>query len=240
MTKAEIIWVRSLVDRKARRESGLFVAEGGKLVGDLLAAGMRARRIFATEDFPNSEHVTSKEMERISFLRTPTPLLALIEIPTWELSVADLKGDLVLALDGVQDPGNLGTIVRTADWLGIRDILCSPDSADCFNPKVVQATMGALTNVRLHYGPLEQWAEAFERVYGTFLEGENLYEAPLSPTGLIVMGSEGRGISESVARRVTDKLFIPPHGRPASESLNVATATAGVCSEFRRRGLTEH
>lgn len=232
MTKAEITFIRSLGERKARIESGLFVAEGRKLVGDLLAAGMRARTIYSTEDFPDASPISPKEMERISFLKTPSPLLALFEIPARELVFGE---ELVLALDGVQDPGNLGTIVRTADWMGIRTILCSPDCADCFAPKVVQATMGALARVGVHYGSLVEWMPAFERVWGTFMEGESIYRAQLAGSGLIVMGSEGRGISPEVAAQIAERLTIPACGTPAGESLNVAIATAIVCGEFRRR-----
>lgn len=239
MTKNEITFVRSLSERRARQQEGLFVAEGRKLVGDLLAAGMRAHSLYYTDDGEGmpalAQRITAREMERISSLKTPAPLLALFEIPVRELSLPRLKGELVLALDGVQDPGNLGTIVRTADWLGIPVLLCSPDCADCFAPKVVQATMGALARVQVHYGALTEWLPAFDQVYGTFLEGTPLYDAPLSPSGAIVMGSEGRGISAQVAALVSDKLYIPPVGTPAGESLNVATATAIVAAEFRRR-----
>ena len=141
----------------------------------------------------------------------------------------------------MQNPGNVGTIIRLADWFGIRDILCSEGTADCFNPKVVQATMGAILRVRVHYTPLAPLlAEAAAGgipVYGTFLEGENIYTEELSPTGIVVMGNEGRGVTEAVARSVTRKLFIPPWpaGRRGSESLNVAMATGIVCAEFRRQ-----
>ncbi len=242
MTKNEISLIRSLTDRRAREETGLFIAEGRKLAGDLLAGGMRIRKLYYTQGDPlpgvDCEPVSSREIGRLSRLRTPSSLVALVELPGYQLSLPALKDDLVLALDGVQDPGNLGTIVRTADWMGIGDLLCSVDSADCWGPKVVQATMGALARVRVHYGPLEEWLPVVgSPVYGTFLEGEPIYDAPLSKAGVIVMGSEGRGISPAVARAVTHKLFIPPYGRPASESLNVATATAIVCSEFRRRSI---
>ena len=151
--------------------------------------------------------------------------------------------DLILALDGVQDPGNMGTILRIADWFGIREVVCSEHTADCFNPKVVQATMGAIARVRVHYLPLTEWlaqaVQAGVSVYGTFLDGETIYDAPLTTGGIVVMGSEGKGVSAQVAALVTHRLYIPsfPAGVPTSESLNVATATAIVCSEFRRRCL---
>lgn len=185
-----------------------------------------------------AEQISPKEMERVSHLKTPTDCLALVEIPHRRFDPAALGGQLTLALDGVQNPGNMGTIIRLTDWFGIRNIVCSADSADCWNPKVVQATMGAITRVAVHYGDLgAMLAEAAMPVYGTFLEGENIYGAHLSPGGIVVLGSEGRGISPEVASLVTRKLFIPPYPahNSAPESLNVAIAAAIVCSEFRRR-----
>ncbi|WP_289065908.1 RNA methyltransferase [uncultured Alistipes sp.] len=244
MTKAEIQLVRALADKRGRTEHGLFVAEGEKLVSELRASHLRIRKIFALEgvfEGPEVETVSPREMERLSLLKTANNSLALVEIPRHDLGTVHADEELVLALDEVQNPGNLGTIVRLADWFGITDIVCSENSADCFNPKVVQATMGAILRVRVHYTNLPQFlSEAAKRgteIYGTFLEGENLYDTPLTPTGIIVMGNEGRGVTEATARTVTRKLFIPPYpaDRRGSESLNVAMATGVVCAEFRRR-----
>ena len=244
MTKAEIQLVRSLADKRGRAEHGLFLAEGEKLIGELRASHLRVRRIYALEGIFAGEEVETvapRDMERLSQLKTPSNSLALVEIPHYRLKTADLRGQLTLALDEVQNPGNVGTIIRLADWFGIRDILCSEGTADCFNPKVVQATMGAILRVRVHYTPLAPLlAEAAAGgipVYGTFLEGENIYAGELSPTGIVVMGNEGRGVTEAVARSVTRKLFIPPWpaDRRGSESLNVAMATGIVCAEFRRQ-----
>ena len=244
MTKAEIQLVRALADKRGRAEHGLFLAEGEKLIGELRASHLRVRRIYALEGIFAGEEVevvTPRDMERLSQLKTPSNSLALVEIPHYRLKTADLRGQLTLALDEVQNPGNVGTIIRLADWFGIRDILCSEGTADCFNPKVVQATMGAILRVRVHYTPLAPLlAEAAAGgipVYGTFLEGENIYAGELSPTGIVVMGNEGRGVTEAVARSVTRKLFIPPWpaDRRGSESLNVAMATGIVCAEFRRQ-----
>ena len=227
MTKAEIQLVRALADKRGRTEHGLFVAEGEKLIGELRASHLRVRKIFALEgvfDGPEVETVAPRDMERLSLLKT--------------------AGNS-LALDDVQNPGNLGTIIRLADWFGITDIVCSPGSADCFNPKVVQATMGAILRVRVHYTELAACLSAAAAqgipVYGTFLEGENIYGSELTPEGIVVMGNEGRGVTEAVARTVTRKLFIPPWpaDRRGSESLNVAMATGIVCSEFRRRTHSE-
>ena len=246
MTRSEIQLVRSLSDKRGRSEHGLFVAEGAKLIGELRRSDLRIRRIFATEGLfegPEVECVTEKEMERLSLLKTPSNSLALVEIPRYRLDAAHVGQRLTLALDDVQNPGNLGTIIRLADWFGIGEILCSPATADCFNPKVVQATMGAILRVRVHYVELAPLlAQAAARgvpVYGTFLEGENLYDTQLGRGGIIVMGNEGRGVRPDVAQAVTRKPFIPPFPaeRRASESLNVAMATGIVCAEFRRRGI---
>lgn len=264
LTKAEIQMVRSLGDKRGRQDAGLFVAEGAKLVTELLAgtvsaSGLRLRRVFCTEEgmqqihsatrLPNSacnqllETVSRKEMERISFLKTPSEFLALVEIPRWRKPALTKGAGLLLALDGVQDPGNMGTILRIADWFGIRDVVCSEHTAACFNPKVVQATMGAIARVRVHYLSLVEWLsdvlKAGLPIYGTFLDGETIYNVPLAAEGVIVMGSEGKGVSAQVAELVTNRLYIPsfPVGVDTSESLNVATATAIVCSEFRRRCL---
>lgn len=238
LTKAQIKLVRSLNDKTAREAEGLFVAEGEKLVGELLASDVTVREVFRV-----GENVSREEMTRLSFLRTPTPVLAVAEIPVFKSSGGVPRG-LCLALDEVQDPGNVGTILRLADWFGVREVFCSPGTADCWSPKVVQATMGAILRVRVCYGPLEPVLDTARRaglpVYGTFLKGENIYGCDLAPDrGIVVMGNEGRGISAGVAAAVSHKLYIPPfppEAGPTSESLNVATATAIVLSEFRRRG----
>ena len=244
MTKADIQLVRALADKRGRTEHGLFVAEGEKLIGELRTSHLGVRKIFALEGLfsgPEVEVVGTKEMERLSLLKTASNSLALVEIPHYGLDMRALAGRLTLALDDVQNPGNLGTIIRLADWFGIADIVCSEASADCFNPKVVQATMGAILRVKVHYTALEPYlAQARERnipVYGTFLEGENIYSTPLTPGGIVLMGNEGQGIAPAAARHVSHKLFIPPYpaDRNGSESLNVAIATAVVCAEFRRQ-----
>ena len=248
LTKAEITLIKGLSDKKNRDETGLFVAEGTKLVGELLESGLTVAGVYglpeALAGLPDAKGVVGvspKEMERISHLKTPSKVLALVEIPHHAFDLRAAAQNLMLALDDIQDPGNLGTIVRLADWFGITDILCSPATADAFNPKVVQATMGAVARVRLHYTELATALEHAGKqgipVYGTFLEGERIYNAPLSPAGIIVMGNEGKGISPEIEKRIDRKLFIPPYpeGAPTSESLNVAIATAVACAEFRRR-----
>ena len=240
ITRAEILDIKALATKQGREEQGAFIAEGEKLVDEIRHSSLRIRRILQTRPiFTDGEPVSEKEMERISQLKTANSVLAVVEKPTHKLSVVQPNKSLVLALDRVQNPGNLGTIIRLADWFGISDIVCSEDCADCFNPKVVQATMGAILRVRVHYTNLPQWlaAQRDTKVYGTFLEGENIYNAQLDKSGIIVMGNEGQGISDEVAKCVSHKLLIPPYpaDRCGSESLNVAVATAVICSEFRRR-----
>lgn len=244
MTKAEIQLVRSLADKRARSQTGLFVAEGEKLIGELRASHFEVHKIFATEGVfagPEVEIVARRDMERLSLLKTPSNSLALIEIPSYKLDAKALSCHLTIALDDVQNPGNVGTIIRLADWFGISDIVCSHNTADCFNPKVVQATMGAILRVKVHYTDLgsylRQTAELGCPIYGTFLEGQNIYQTNLSPAGVVVMGNEGRGVTPATESVVSRRLFIPPYPaeRQGSESLNVAMAAGIVLSEFRRR-----
>lgn len=234
MTKAEISSIRTLHSKDGRAEHGLFICEGVKLVDEIRHSSLVVRKLYSTQERGGCERITTTEMSRMSALKTPTEILALVEIPRHQVKEQGLN----LVLDGVQDPGNMGTIIRIADWFGIRDIYCSKSSADCFNPKVVQATMGAISRVRVHYTDLVRLLEANTvPIYGTFLEGANIYDSELQSEGYIVMGSEGRGVSAEVAALVNRKLFIPPFATADStvESLNVAVATAIVCSEFRRR-----
>ncbi len=232
ITKAEIKQLRSLAEKSTRTAEGLFVAEGNKLVGEIADSPLHIEQLWEV-----GRNLSAAEMARISQLKTPSDCLAVVRIPRYPASPPD-QG-LLLALDGVQDPGNVGTIIRLADWFGVSDIFLSPDSADCWGPKVVQATMGALTRVRLHPDADLPSLLAATRlpVFGTFLEGDPIYNHPLATNGWIVLGNEGHGISPAVASLVAQKLFIPPYpaDSPTSESLNVATAAAIVLSEFRRR-----
>lgn len=237
LTKNQIKLVRSLELKKSRKREGLFVAEGPKVVGDLRRAGYRLHSLFATREQAGAQLVTEEELRRLSFLQHPQEMLAIFEIPQ-DSSSSILHSPLALALDGVQDPGNVGTIIRIADWFGIQTIYCSPDTADVYNPKVVQATMGSLAHVRIVYCDLvELLSKCGCPVYGTLLDGEDIYTQPLSSDGIIVMGNEGNGISPEVRQLVTNKLLIPNFNKNSktAESLNVAIATAITCSEFRRR-----
>ena len=244
ISKNQIKLIRSLELKKNRRRENLFVAEGPKVVSDLLQAGYVPHSIFSTVERPDAQLITEEELRRISFLQHPQEVLALFHIPEQpsdiihQTSAIRRPSSLALALDGVQDPGNVGTIIRIADWFGIDTIYCSPDTADVYNPKVVQATMGSLAHVHIIYCDLlELFAHCQCPVYGTLLDGKNIYEQPLSADGIIVMGNEGNGISEAVRQRITHRLFIPNYhtGDHTAESLNVAIATAITCAEFKRR-----
>jgi TrmH family RNA methyltransferase len=239
LSKNQLKLVRSLELKKNRKKEGLFVAEGPKVVGDLLRAGYRARLVFSTTERPDAIQITDDELRKLSFLQHPQEVLAVFEIPQSQQLTANSQ-KLSIALDGIQDPGNLGTIIRIADWFGITTIYCSEDTADVYNPKVVQATMGSLAHINIVYTDLEALLRQYDGpIYGTLLDGQNIYQQELSSEGIIVMGNEGNGISPAIRQLVTHKLLIPNYN-PSSEtaeSLNVAIATAITCAEFRRRGM---
>ncbi len=251
ISKAKIKYVRSLELKKYRKAEGVFVAEGPKVVGDLLE-NMPARMVVATEGWldnkslaPETEviAVTEEELRKVSFLQHPQEVLAVFDQPQ-QKSDGNIAGGLSLALDGVQDPGNLGTIIRIADWFGIENIYCSEDTADVYNPKVVQATMGSIARVKVTYRDLGKMIDSLPAdfpVYGTMLDGDDIYRQPLTHNGLIVMGYEGKGISPAITAKINRKLLIPnyPEGRQTADSLNVAIATAITCSEFRRYGTRD-
>ena len=239
-------WVRSLAMKKYRQREGVFVAEGRKLVADLTAAGFECVwKAEVGQDDGQGGLITEDDLRRISQVETPQGILAVFRQPQTSPDFSAPEHELCLALDDVQNPGNLGTIVRLADWFGIEHIFCSQGCADLYNPKTVQATMGALAHVQVHEVDLPDFLETLRQkenipVYGTFLDGDDLYQTELgnADCGVIVMGNEGNGISNAVEKWVSHRLLIPnyPLGRPTTESLNVAVATAIVCAEFRRRG----
>ena len=247
LSKNKIKYIHSLELKKNRKEEQAFVAEGHKLVGDLLGH-FPCRLLVATRAWldrnPDVEameiiEVNQEELTRASLLKTPQEVLAVFEQPEYSIQLEVVERSLCLALDDVQDPGNLGTIIRLADWFGIEHIFCSLGTVDVYNPKTVQATMGALARVKLHYVDLPSIIASMPSVpiYGTFLDGNNIYAETLSANGLIIMGNEGKGVSPEVAKLVNKRLYVPnyPSERVTSESLNVAVATAVVCAEFRRR-----
>lgn len=248
ISKSKIKLITSLNQKKFRDETKLFIAEGTKLVVDLFTTFQCKTLVGTTvwlEENPNFEadeiiEVTALELQKISNQKSPQGVLAVFAKPDYEFSYPDIANQLSLALDDVQDPGNLGTIIRVADWFGIRNVFCSEFTADAYNPKTIQATMGALSRVKVHSVDLSQFlgmcADKMP-VYGTFMDGENIYSKQLSAHGVIVMGNEGKGISPEIEKYISDRLFIPnfPVGEATSESLNVSIATALVCGEFRRR-----
>lgn len=251
LSKNKIKYIHSLELKKNRKTEKAFLAEGHKLVGDLLEH-FHCRLLAATDKwFINNKElqlndvdetliVNEEELSRASLLKTPQQVLAVFDQPEYPTDPSVIGHSLCLALDDIQDPGNLGTIIRLADWFGIEDVFCSPQTADIYNPKAMQATMGGIAHVRIHYTPLSDLIRNLETdipVYGTFLDGENMYGEKLSKNGLIVMGNEGNGISPEVGSLINRQLYIPnyPTGRETSESLNVAIATAVVCAEFRRQ-----
>ena len=255
ISKNKIKYLKSLEMKKHRQAKSVFVAEGPKIVGDLLNAGFEPTYLVVVEcsDFASRlqnfdvnevqiDFVTADDLRKVSSLEAPQQVLAVLKQPVWQLDSNIASKELCLALDEVQNPGNLGTIIRLAAWFGIEHLFCSKGCADVYNSKTVQATMGGLAHVKVHYVDLVEMIGNMPNgtpVYGTFLDGENLYGRQLEQRGLIVMGNEGRGVSKEVENLVTEKLFIPnyPAERESTESLNVAIATAIVCAEFRRRAL---
>lgn len=239
--------IADLDKARERRNTGQFMAQGTKAVMDTL--GHFALRCLVATDAWLAEHplpgvdpslvakAPMREMGRMSTLKTPPEVITVYDIPRRRLDIESLKKDLVVALDCVQDPGNLGTILRLCDWMGVRHVLCSPDTADAFSPKAVQATMGSISRVAVYYAELPSVLPSLAPVYGTLLEGENIYTAPLAQTGVLVMGSEGRGLSAEVRHCLTTALTIPPYpvGADTGESLNVAVAAAVALSQIRAR-----
>lgn len=254
ISQNKIKLINSLAKKKYRDSNQLFIAEGEKLVADLIPSSIRIKCIYACKEWIEEHHFSlHKEnnieinetdfryLKKITQLKTASPVIAICEITNKALSSISFDNSLCIALDGIQDPGNLGTIIRLADWFGIRNIVCSKTTVDVYNPKVVQATMGAIARVNVYYTDLENFISQQVKtgipVYGTFLDGQNIYSKTLSKHGIIVMGNEGNGISNGIKNLVTEKLLIPnfANSDDYSESLNVSTATAITLSEFKRR-----
>ena len=249
LTKNQIKRIASLKQKKARQEEKVFIAEGEKLIAELIAGGLRPEHIYAVEgqvkvnelfNNPATIAISEIEMGRISGLTSPSSALAIFRIPEHHIDVSEIKEQLVVALDGIQDPGNLGTIIRLCVWFGVSNLVCSAETVDCYNAKVVQASMGALSQVNVHYTDLSEFLRTAKSrelpIFGTFLEGENIYRCNLPTNGILVMGNEGNGISPEIESIISNKLNIPSFAmaEAGAESLNVATATAIVLSEFRR------
>lgn len=248
--------IRSLRQKKYRDQLKLFIVEGEKMIGELLdrpgSGGYRVRQLFATNSWIENHRsvlrnaafevneVTRAELKKISNLVSPQPAVALVSIPDRTIQMETLLQNPVLAFDSIRDPGNLGTIIRTADWFGFHHIVCSEDSADLYNPKVIQATMGSFTRVIAYYTDirlfLSQPGMKEKAVYGTFLEGENLYNFTMEKNPLILFGNESHGLSDRFEPFIRRKIAIPsyPAGIKGSESLNVAASVAVICAEMRR------
>ena len=235
LSKNQIKNITKLQQKKYRLEDGLFIAEGVKVINEFLNSTLELVDLFTTQSFNASKEtiITAQELKKISALKTPNTALAIFKIP--ELTLIDNSG-LIVALDNVRDPGNLGTIIRLCDWFGVKQLLCSKATVDCYNPKVVQATMGSLTRVKVFYIDLEHYLnETKLPVYGAFMDGENVYKTSLQDQGILVLGNEANGINKNVEALITKRISIPRFGDlQITESLNVATAGAILLSEFKR------
>jgi len=240
LSKNQIKLISSLKQKKYRLQHGLFVAEGVKTINELLASNFKLNQIYSIKSFKIDANletiITDIELKKISFLASPNTALALFKIP--EPAQIDTN-QLIVALDNVRDPGNLGTIIRLCDWFGIRDLVCNLETVDCFNPKVIQATMGSVSRVNITYLDLKTFIKNAEsKSFGTFIEGENIYNKQLPEKGILILGNEANGIAEDIEKLVSEKITIPRFGNiQATESLNVATATAVLLSEFKRKSI---
>ena len=247
LSKSQINSLKSLQQKKFRREQGFFLVEGHKSIAEFVDSAYRIEAIYHTPAFDskvlnlsqkiNSSEISASDLEKISSLKTPQDIVAKISIPKWSaLGQNDLKGQFSLVLDGVQDPGNMGTIIRIADWFGIQNIICSEDTVEAYNPKVVQAGMGSLARTKVHYVSLVDFLPKIKLpVFGALLNGNNIYSTDFGDEGLIVMGNEGNGIRPEIEKLVAKAFTIPRIGK--AESLNVAIATALFCSEISRKAI---
>ncbi|UOB16783.1 TrmH family RNA methyltransferase [Abyssalbus ytuae] len=241
VSKNQIKLIKSLHQKKYRNLNSLFIAEGIKVINELIREGMDLHTLYATSagkftkiDENKFFEISESELKKISFLKTPNHAVAIFKIPA---AKKINNKSLVVALDDIRDPGNLGTIIRLCDWFGITDLVCSINTVDCYNPKVVQATMGSLARVNITYLELEEFIkESGSDVFIADMEGENVYKTNLPSNGILIMGNEANGISQSIRKAASKKLSIPRFGSlQKTESLNVATATAILLSEFKRR-----
>jgi len=245
ISKSQISFIKSLHQKKIRKEQGLFIVEGLKSIQEFINSDYVVDSVYCTENLmPKLDNlsrkikpvgITESELSRISALSTPQAILAVVQIPNQtDLNIKKLDGSFLLALDGVQDPGNLGTIIRTADWFGLNTILCSMDTADAYNPKVVQASMGSLSRVNIIYTDLGVLFSQIDiPVYGAVLDGKSIYETEFGQQGIVLLGNEGNGISKSLQERIQYPITIPRYGK--AESLNVAISASIFCSELRRK-----
>ncbi|WP_324025614.1 RNA methyltransferase [Maribacter sp. BPC-D8] len=238
VVKSELKLIKSLQQKKCRNEHGLFVVEGKKTVEEVVSSDMKVYKLFAVEpsalDVSDVQvnAISNKELGQVSSLKNPNGYLGVFYMPE---QIENILSDWILVLDGIQDPGNLGTIIRLCDWFGINDIVCSATTVDCYNAKVLQATMGSITRVNIQYTDLEVFLSSTKLpVYGTFMDGVSVNDSKLPEKGIMIMGNEGKGVSNAVAALCTDRLAIPQFGEATTESLNVASATAILLHEIRR------
>ena len=239
ISKNQIKIITSLQQKKHRQSNQLFIAEGIKVIQELLLSDFELEHLYCSEPLFNSVAsnkktlVSENELKKISSLSTANNCLALFKIPKTKLIHNDL---IIVALDDIRDPGNLGTIVRLCDWFGIHQIVCSNETVDVYNPKVIQATMGSIARVNITYLDLPKYLKEVNLpIFGTFMDGKNVYKEKLPKEGILVLGNEANGISDEIKQLVNYKLAIPPFGDlQKTESLNVATATAILLSEFKR------
>ena len=238
LTKSDIKRINSLKRKSKRKENGLFVVEGVKIVQELMNSDFKVQQVYALkselEHFPNAVPVSEKDLERMTHLSTANKVLALVEIP--EMNSPGSNQETILVIDGVNDPGNLGTIIRTADWFGITQIICSENSVDCFNSKVIMSTMGSIFRINISYQDLPTYlAETSLPIYGALLEGESIYKTEFTSPSIILMGSESHGISQELIPLITNPVTIPGAGN--TESLNLGVSTAIFCSEYFKQQL---
>jgi TrmH family RNA methyltransferase len=238
VTKSELKYIQSLSDKKVRLESGCFIAEGVKLVGEMIAAGYPLKAVYALDSWVSPDatlevtRIEAFELEKMSLLQTPNQVLA-VAMMSQNTNPIELAGQLTIVLDGIQDPGNLGTIIRTADWFGIPQIVASEDTVDVYNPKVIGASMGSFMRVQVHYKNLAAWMPTVKLpVYGALLEGENIFTTKAPNGGLLVIGSEGKGIRENIIDFVTHPVTIPKTG--GAESLNAGIAAGIIIAQLTR------
>ena len=237
VSKSQIKLITRLKQKKYRLQEGLFVAEGLKTIHEFLNSSLMLYHIFSTKSFNIDVKcdtlISDDELKKISFLTTPNQALAIFEIPETQTVQSN---SLIIALDDIRDPGNLGTIIRLCDWFGIKDLVCSASTVDCYNPKVIQATMGSITRVNVSYVNLENFLKDSKMdVFGAFMEGDNVYKTTLPNQGILVLGNEANGVSSTIKTCIDKKVCIPRFGDlQTTESLNVATATAILLSEFKR------
>jgi RNA methyltransferase, TrmH family len=246
LSVSKIKLIKSLQQKKYRENTGLFVAEGVKIITELLSSSHKVKEIFCTEkgyeltkpknNIAEITIVSEKELKKISFLNTPNEVLCIAEIPENKINYSTVFNSTVICLEQVQDPGNMGTIIRIADWFGVSNIICSENTVDVYNPKVVQATMGSISRVNICYDNLQSFLKKANDkqmpVFGAMLNGNSIYDSKLNKKGIYLFGNESKGISEEIQSLISNPILIPGYG--SAESLNIAVSVGIVCFELKR------